>query len=180
MTGLLLALFLGHADAAELAGVSVPDTASVGGQTLVLNGLGLREKFYFDIYVGSLYLPGKTTSASSAISQDVPKRIGMTFIYSAVTKAQLAEAYDEGIPYTPNPAAVKDRFETLKGYLTDVVAGDTITFDYAPATGTTVTVKGVNKGTIAGKDFMEALWTIYLGTHPPTAKLKSGMLGTNQ
>ena len=180
MTALLLALFLGHADAAELAGVPVADSASVGGQTLVLNGVGLREKYYFDIYVGALYLPGKTTSGASAIAQDVPKRIQMTFIYSAVTKAQLEETYDEDLQYMPDPAAVKDRFETLKSYLSDVVAGDVITYDYVPGTGTSVTVKGKNMGTIAGKDFMEALWTIYLGTHPPTAKLKSGMLGTNQ
>ena len=180
MTALLLALFLAHADAAELAGVKIADTATVGGKALVLNGAGLREKFYFDIYVGALYLPGKTTSGTSAISQDVPKRIEMTFIYSAVTKAQLAEAYDEGIVYAADPAAVKDRFETLKSYLADVVAGDAIALDYVPGTGTTVIVKGTSKGTIPGKDFMEALWNVYLGTHPPTAKLKAGMLGTNQ
>jgi hypothetical protein len=177
MTALLLSLLLSRADAAELAGVTVPDTATVGGSTLVLNGLGLREKFYFDIYVGALYLPAKTTSGASAISQDVPKRLTMTFIYSAVTKAQLCEAYDEHLADMADASAVKDRFATLEGYLSDVVAGDVIGFDYVPGTGTTVTVKGVNKGTIAGKDFMEALWNVYLGNEPPTAKLKAGMLG---
>lgn len=177
MLSLMFALLLGPAFAGSLAGVTAPDTATVGGQTLVLNGLGLREKFYFDIYVGALYLPAKTTSGTTAITQDVPKRIQMTFVYSAVTKAQLVEAYDEGLAYDKNAAAVKDRFETLEGYLTDVAAKDVITFDYVPGAGTTVTVKGVKKGTIAGKDFMESLWAVYLGEHPPTAKLKSGMLG---
>jgi hypothetical protein len=49
--------------------------------------------------------------------------------------------------------------------------------DYVPGTGTTVTVKGAKKGTIAGADFMKALWSVYLGANPPTAKLKSGLLG---
>lgn len=177
MTALLFALFLQQANAAELAGVTVPDTATVGGQTLVLNGVGLREKFYFDIYVGALYLPAKTTSGPDVIAQDVPKRIEMTFIYSAVTTAQLCETYDEDLQYMPDPAGVKDRFETLKSYMSDVVAGDKITYDYVPGIGTSVTVKGVNKGVIAGKDFAEALFTIYVGSHPPTGNLKKGMLG---
>ena len=29
----------------------------VGEQELVLNGMGLREKFWVDVYVGALYLP---------------------------------------------------------------------------------------------------------------------------
>ncbi len=177
MTALCLALLLSAANAAEYAGVQVPDTASVGGQTVVLNGMGLREKFYFDIYVGALYLPSKSTDGKAAIALDQPKRIQMTFVYSAVTKAQLMEAYTEGLAYQSGAAAVKDRYATLESYLGDVVAGDTIVFDYAPGLGTTVTVKGAKQGTIAGKDFMESLWTVYLGTHPPTSKLKSGMLG---
>jgi hypothetical protein len=175
----LLCAWLVTAEARELAGVGVPDTATVGGQALVLNGMGLREKFYFDIYVGSLYLPAKTTSSSAAITQDVCKRLSMTFLYAAVSKAQLAEAYDEALPHLANSAAVKARFDILKSYLSDVVAGDVITFDYVPGTGTTVVVKGSTRGTITGKDFMEALWAVYLGTHPPTAKLKSGLLGAS-
>ncbi len=177
MTALVLALFLQNADAGELAGVTAPDTATVGGQTLVLNGMGLREKYFFDIYVGSLYLPAKTTSGASVISQDVPKRIEMTFIYSAVTTAQLCETYDEDLQYMPDPSAVKDRFETLKSYMSDVVAGDKITYDYVPGTGTIVNVKGVVKGTIPGKDFSDALFTVYVGAHPPTGNLKKGLLG---
>ncbi|HEX6929025.1 MAG TPA: chalcone isomerase family protein, partial [Gammaproteobacteria bacterium] len=46
--------FAGGVSAAELAGVTLPDTASVGGQELVLNGMGLREKFWVDVYVGAL------------------------------------------------------------------------------------------------------------------------------
>lgn len=174
---LFLTLWLAVAEAGEYAGVKVPDTVTVGGQSLVLNGMGLREKYYFDIYVGSLYLPKKSADAKAIIAADEPKRIQMSFVYSAVTKAQLMEAYHEGLAYQSGAAAVKDRYATLESYLSDVVAGDTIVFDYVPGTGTTVTVKGEKKGTIPGKDFMESLWTVYLGTHPPTTKLKSGMLG---
>jgi len=42
--------------AAELAGAALPDTLAVGGKTLKLNGLGLRKKAVFKVYVGGLNL----------------------------------------------------------------------------------------------------------------------------
>ena len=50
---MLIQLLFGIAHAASLAGVTVPDSATVGGSTLVLNGMGLREKYFIDIYVGA-------------------------------------------------------------------------------------------------------------------------------
>ena len=49
LLSLLLALSPAHA--ATLAGVTLADTATVGGQPVVLNGMGLREKYFLDIYV---------------------------------------------------------------------------------------------------------------------------------
>lgn len=173
----LSALLSSHAFAGELDGITVPDTINLGGKDLVLNGMGLREKYYIDIYVGALWLPTKTTSGTSAISLDAPKRLTMTFIYKHVTTEQMVDAFQEGLDAQPNGAAVKDKFATLESYMTDIDAGDVIEYDYVPDKGTTITVKGVNKGTIEGKDFMEALWSVYIGAHPATENLKTGLLG---
>lgn len=44
--------------AAEFSGVFIDDEIkSDDGKSLVLNGVGLREKLWVDVYVGSLYLP---------------------------------------------------------------------------------------------------------------------------
>jgi hypothetical protein len=177
ITLLLSLLFAPVALAASLSSVTLPDTATVGGQSLVLNGLGLREKYFIDVYVGGLYLPAKTTDASKAIGDDVPKRIVMAFIYSKVTKDQLCETYSEGVAKLADGATLKPRFDTLCSYMGDVVSGDQVVLDYVPGSGTTVSVKGAAMGTIPGADFMRGLWTIYLGASPPTEKLKKGMLG---
>ena len=71
MLMMLSTLLLPNANAGELAGVTMPDTATVAGSKLMLNGMGLREKFFIDVYVGGLYLPAKTTDASKAIKEDV-------------------------------------------------------------------------------------------------------------
>jgi hypothetical protein len=153
----------------------VPDSVTVGGQAVVLNGLGLREKYYIDVYVGALYLAKKTRSGSEAIASDAPKRIAMHFLYDKVSKDQLVETLREGFGHAP--AAPAGTLDQLCGYMADVKAGDVVAFDYAPGAGTAVSVKGKVRGTIPGKDFMVSLWTVFLGTSPPTARLKAGMLG---
>jgi hypothetical protein len=163
--------------AGSLAGVTVPDSATVGGKALVLNGMGLREKYFLDIYVGSLYLPAKTRSADEAISVDAPKRIEMDFIYREVTVAQMSETFDEAIAKNPSVQAQASKFAQLEGMLETVHAGDKVVLDYVPGTGITLTVKGRVRGTIPGADFMKAVWTVYLGPNPPTEDLTKGMLG---
>jgi hypothetical protein len=171
---LLLAL---QAHAGTLAGVTLPDTATVGGQSLVLNGLGLREKYFFDIYVGGLYLPAKTTDSAKAIADDVPKRIVMSFIYSSVPKDKMNETFDEsfGKQGAAGTAQASNK-AILEGWMEDLVAGDVVVIDYVPGTGTTVTVKNKVKGTIPGVDFMKVLWSVYVGPNPPTGALKAGMM----
>lgn len=170
-----------HAFAGSLAGVTLPDSATVGGQPVVLNGLGLREKYFFDIYVGGLYLPAKTSDSNKAIQDDVAKKIVMQFIYgSGVTKDQINETFDEsfGRQGAAGQAQMANKAK-LQGLMEDVAAGDQIVFEYVPGTGTTIFVKGKNKGTIPGADFMKVLFAVYVGPNPPTAALKSGMLSGN-
>jgi len=56
-------------------------------------------------------------------------------------------------------------------------AGDQILVDYAPGTGTTITVNGVAKPPIAGADLMKLVFSMFIGPIPATEKLKAGMMG---
>jgi hypothetical protein len=165
--------------AAGLAGVTMPDTVPVSGKTLRLNGLGLRTKVFFKIYVAGLYLENPTHDAAQAVSADETKRVVMHFLYKNVTKKQLVEAWDEGFDENAGPigAEVKAGIAQLDGWMGDVSAGQEIVFTYEAGTGTTVEFAGQKKGTIPGADFMRALWKVWLGEHPPTSDLKKGLLG---
>jgi hypothetical protein len=174
MTSLFLIAQL--AFAGSLAGVTLPDTATVGGQALVLNGMGLREKFFVDVYVGGLYVKAKSADAKAIIAADEPKRIVMHFIYSSVPADKMRETYTEGFAANGGDA-FKAQVQTLNGYMEDLTSGDQVVLDYVPGTGTTVSVKGKVKGTIEGADFMKALFSVYLGATPPTSALKAGLLG---
>jgi hypothetical protein len=166
------------ASAAELAGVSMPDRSEAGGQSLVLNGLGLREKFFVDVYVAGLYLPSKQTSERAVVGSDTPRHLVMHFVHD-VTKKQICDAWMESLEANrPDAsAALKKDFETLCGMMADVEDGEEMAFTYVPGTGTTVSVKGQEQGTIEGKEFADALYASWIGEHPATGKLKKGLLG---
>lgn len=174
---MLGALICATAIAGELAGVTVPDAAVVGGAPLVLNGMGLREKYTLDIYVGSLYLPARTTQESAAIQSDVPKRIVMSFLFRSVSVEQVTETFREGLANNPHAGELGEQLERLTGMMEGLRAGDTVVIDYVPGQGTSITIRGRHKGTIAGVEFMRAIWTMFLGPRPPTAAVKQGMLG---
>lgn len=174
----LLVAFALHAHAGTLAGVTLPDAASVGGQRVVLNGMGLREKLFVDIYVGGLYLTHPTKDGSAAIAADQPKRVVMHFIYSKVTRAQMIETFEEGFGVLPAAAAQRANIEKMESWVPEVVtAGQQLSFDYVPGRGTTLVYQGRELGTIPGVEFMKLVWGIFLGPKPPTEALKAGLLG---
>jgi len=83
-----------HLDAASLAGVTLPDTVTVGNTHLMLNGLGLRTKFVVKVYVAGLYLMQKSSDGDAIVKADEAKRIVMHFLHG-VSKNQMADAFQE-------------------------------------------------------------------------------------
>lgn len=176
MLALLLATLL--APARDLAGVTLPDTISLGGTPLVLNGAGLREFLWIDVYVGGLYLPARTTDAARAIADDVPKRIVMHFLFRKVPAAKFVETFREGRARQTGIDDLGPLYDRLEAMVNqDVLAGEVIVLDYVPGRGVTVVANGKEKGTLGDARFMRSLWTIFLGTPPASEVLKAGMLG---
>jgi hypothetical protein len=182
IAGLLTAFVAGNATAASVEGVDIPDTANVGGQELVLNGTGVRTKFFFDIYIGALYLTAKTSDAEKAINDAGPKRVLMHFLYSEVEREKLVEAWDEGFEDNLSQsrrAALDERINQFTSYFNTVHEGDRVTLDYVPDEGTKVLFNGELKGTVGGADFQRAWLRVFLGRSPADSGLKAGMLGTD-
>ena len=163
--------------AGTLAGVAFPDRVDLGGQSLVLNGLGLREVVVVDVYVAGLYLPQKTRDAQEAIASDVPKRLHLHFLREVGAEA-MRESTLEAIEKNPSVRGdVMPHIGPLNGAMETMRPGDEVAFDYVPGRGTRITVKGKAKATVPGAAFMRGLWSLYLGKSPPTGALKKGLLG---
>jgi Chalcone isomerase-like len=178
-TALLALTLAAPVGAGTLADVTLPDKVDVGGQTLVLNGLGLRSKFFIKVYVGGLYLPQKEKSPAAILSGDTPRRMVMHFLYS-VKKDQMCDAWNEGLEQnTPKaPADVKKEFQTLCSWMEAIPSGHELVLTYVPGTGTTVEVNGKSKGTLPGKPTADAILNTWIGPDPgPGKDFKKAVLG---
>src|SRR5215469_17022074 len=71
----------GRAQARECDGVSFPQQIQAQGQTLTLNGLGLRKATVFGIkvYVGALYVAHPTADAAAILSSKDPSEVELHF-----------------------------------------------------------------------------------------------------
>ena len=163
--------------AGELEGATLPDTLKAGEKTLKLNGLGLRKKAMFKVYVGGLYLELPTKDAGAILATNQAKAIRMHFLRD-LTKVQLVEALQAGFEANAkDKTGQKAAFDRMLALIPDVKEGDTLTFTYQPGKGTTLQVGNKELGAFAGKGFSEAVFSIFLGPKPPSEDLKKGMLG---
>jgi hypothetical protein len=160
-------------------GVTLPTQIDVEGQALVLNGTATRKKFIVKVYVAGLYLPARETDAERILDADEPRHLVMQFVHD-VDKGKMCNAWNEGLEKnTPDPTPeLKAQFETLCSYMEDIKKGEQFVFTYLPGSGTRVSVKGVEKGTIEGKAFADALFKVWIGPHPgPGEGFKKQLLG---
>lgn len=177
-------LFALPAAALEIAGVSVPESIKTeDGITLTLNGAGIRTKVFFDIYIAQLYLEQPAADTKDVLAADSHKSMVMHFLYKNVEKAKLIEAWNEGFLGNNSPeqlAELKGRIDQFNAMFSDAKKGDVIALDYTPGVGTKVTIAGVEKGVIPGKDFNDALLSIWLGESPISKDLKAKLLASGK
>lgn len=167
--------------AAEVAGVKVDDRLQVGDRELVLNGAGLRSRFFIKVYVGALYAGQKATTPEAVYDSPAPRRMVMRLLRDMDAES-LANALDEGLRNNLAPAElaeVKPQAEQLAALMKGIGAvkeGDSIAIDFTSA-GVDVGLNGKSRGKVAGAAFGRALLRVWLGEQPADAALKKSLLG---
>lgn len=182
---LLAAAWVAGAHAAEVGGTKLEDRMRLetAGPELVLNGTGVRTRFFVKVYAAALYLTERKGATADVLALGGPKRVAMHMLRD-LTAQQLVDALNEGVAKNNPPADV----EKLKPQLAELTAimtgigeakkGDVVTLDFLPEAGTRVTVNGQAKGKpIASGDLYRALLRVWLGDDPVQDDLKKGLLG---
>lgn len=177
-------LVLSSAAAAELEGVTLEERIRVDGQELQLNGMALRTRVIFKVYVAGLYLPARIGTAQAAIDAKGAKRIVLVMMREANAE-QFCQSIDAGMRANSSAAqmaAVKKQTEELMAMIRAIGQarkGMRIVLDYAPSiNGTTLLVDGVVQGRLMpGEEFYQALLRIWLGDYPAQEDLKEALLG---
>ncbi|MBI1422745.1 MAG: hypothetical protein GC149_04690 [Gammaproteobacteria bacterium] len=162
--------------------IDVPEqiTLTDSSQSLILNGAGIRSKFFFSIYIGALYLPERLNSYAAIIEHDQPRRVMMYCLYHEIEKQKLVDAWNEGFSKNNDEQTMnklRDRIAEFNKLFPALHTGDVVYLDYIPGKGTSLIFNHKKLGVIPGEDFNTALLKVWLGKHPADASLKDAMLG---
>ncbi|MFO7721542.1 MAG: chalcone isomerase family protein [Gillisia sp.] len=164
----------------KAAGVIIPNNVSFEGEKLVLNGVGVREKFWMDMYAGALYLGSKSSDAKAIINANDPMAIKLHMVSSLITSDKMIEAVNDGFENATNgkTSGISSEIAKFKAFFSDEINKEDV-FDivYIPSKGVLVYKNGKEKGVIKGMEFKKALFGIWLSDKPADKKLKQGMLG---
>jgi hypothetical protein len=167
-------------NAKEIEGVNLPESLEVAKSKLILNGAGVRSKFFMDLYVGGLYLENKSNNPQEIIEGDEPMAIRLHIISSLITSKKMENATREGFENATkgNTEPIKIQIEEFISVFKEKIEEDDI-FDliYLPGKGLEVYKNSELKSRIEGLDFKQALFGIWLSEKPAQKSLKKEMLG---
>ncbi len=176
----LVAVLSPSALAAEVAGVKVPESITVDGKVLKLNGAGVRKKFIVKVYVGALYLSAASSDPAAIVAADAPKSVHMVFLRD-VDKEKIMGAFRDGFEANGGEAVAKalaPRLDKVGAVVpAEIKEGQELVVTYLPGKGTAVSMASGGEVTVEGKDFADAMFRNWLGESPADGGLKDRMLG---
>jgi len=169
--------------AKDVAGVRFDDRYAVGGQSLQLNGAGLRKKMFIKVYAIGLYLNGKASTASGVLTQPGAKSVRIVMLRD-VSAEDLSDSLVKSITANVSASempAIQGRLNELEANLKtlgQVKRGDVIQMDFLPTSGTHISTSTQSMPRdIPGEDFYRALLKIWIGEKPSDGDLKDDLLG---
>ncbi len=183
LAGLALSTAQATESATRIDGVNFEPRLQLAGQTLQLNGIGLRSVAWLKGYAAGLYLGHRALSADRVLAMPGAKRLSMRMLLD-VPVAEFVKAFHKGIER--NTLAVQQPpllermalFDQLIQPLGTLRKGDSVDLDFVPERGLVVSHNArVIGAPIAGDDFYAALLGIFIGPKPVDDKLKAGLLG---
>lgn len=162
-----------------IGGVELPVHLQWQQHDWTLNGAGIRNKMFMDLYVASLYVAQPSTDGATIIAADEPMMIRLHITSSMITGKRMADSTRDGFVRATggNLAPIEeDVNELIRAFGDDVNQGDVFDLVYEPDTGVTVYHNGVAKSNVSGLSFKQALFGIWLSDNPVQKSLRKAML----
>lgn len=165
----------------EIQGVQVPPQVSVNGQSLALNGAGLRTVTIAFIpikaYVAAFYTPTPLNSEEAVLASPGPMQFTFTFLKS-VSQGQVTDAWQSQIQasMTYNYAGVEKDCAAFVGMFGALSQGG-VEMVQLIGSETRIYDGGQLKGTIQSRDFQKAFLSMWFGSTPVQQDLKASLLG---
>lgn len=177
-TSLLISFSVCYAD--NIGKVSVDETVTCSGQTLSLNGAGVRKKLFIKLYVATLYTQTKSSDEQQLLSMNQPLCIRLHITSAKITSEKLVKATREGFDKSTqgNTTVIAEEIESFLTWLNKPIKkGDVFEFSFLPDDKTQTSKNNQLLGEINNKKFASALFGIWLGSNPVQLDLKNELLG---
>lgn len=147
---------------------------------LVLNGEGVREKFFVDIFHMSLFLQEKKSDPKVIINADDTMNLQLKIVSSLINTTTMQEGILDCFKNEAEGdlAIIKPEIDKfLSIFKEEIGKNDVYDFTYVPGIGTQVYRNSELKETIPGLDFKKAFFSIWVGKKTDHSKLRDGLLG---
>ncbi len=184
LVGMAFALLLlaSPGEARTIGGVEMEETLKSGNTALILNGAGIRQKFFVGLYVAGLYLKEKSSDYKQIMAQDETMAIKIKITSKLITPDLFKEACEEGFERTTNGNTKPLRPKINLAYTAfsgKFVVGDVFDIIYEKGSGTSFFKNGKLIVKVDGLDFKSALFGIWIIDKPShkNENLRRGMLG---
>lgn len=158
----------------------LPYEENFGDTDLKLNGAGMREMLWIDLYAGGLYLQKKSKDPRAILDADETMSIKLNIVSGFVTQKKMIKAVRDGFNKATfgNTKTLDERINKfIKFFNEPIVKNDIFDIVYIKDKGVHCFKNGKKLGEIEGRDFKYALFKIWLGDEPASEGIKNGMLG---
>lgn len=182
LSALAMALAL-PAQALDLGGVKLEDSATVAGKPLVLNGAAMRQILFIKFFAIGLYVEKKSSNAAEILAATGPKRVSIQ-LQRETNSDELGQAFVTAMNKNNSKedkakiVAQTTAFGEIFAGLGTMKKGDSMALDWIPGKGTVTSYNGKTLGEpLPDLAFFNAVLRIWLGDSPAQADMKPALLG---
>src|SRR5690606_17965772 len=146
------------AQALKVKDTEVADTLTLNNQELVLNGAGVRSKFFVNAYVAALYLPAADQDANRIVAADEPMAIRLHITAGLIDATGMSESIRDGCVRSTGGSTAPNEKEIeplISASADEVKEGDVYDMVDKPAAGVTVYRNGAAKTPVQGLHFKQ-------------------------
>lgn len=165
----------------KLAGIELPEHLTLEKQKLYLNGAGVRNKFFLDIYALALYTSKSITTSGEAVSGKIPRALRIVITSPIVTNQLVTQSIYEGMKKSAGEV-----FHLIEAHINEIIrvfndhpirTGDYYDILYIPGKGMSVYRKdSYASGPQLSNELRDTVFGNWLGEHPRDLRLKRNLL----
>ena len=167
----------------DVDGVIIPRYLKFENKSIELNGLGKRNKLWFEVYTLGLYLTKLSQDPKEILESNTLMGVRIQITSSLVSAKKFSKSINDGVEKSAGKVEAvkfKTQLELLEKFINTekIVQKDIFNLIYNPLDTSLYIIKNdVIKGKIFGADFKKAFFGIWLCDKPINQKLKNDLLG---